>query len=200
MANCSQINNITIKGTSAISYDSTPLPCTDIDTCDGLNTILAKFDAVICTAQSNVATLTENITNLTEDVMIITEDINNINIQLSVCCSTTTTTTTVYPYTCTCISISISQTDVDDATGNTPGPGKADNTVYLTSSKNSGCDGSDVAGEWTAAANDNFCIQFSELSSLQLFYYKNNVPIYFPSTVSSYTILYSNCAVRSDCT
>lgn len=95
MANCFQINNTTIIGTSAVSYDSTPLPCTDVDTCDGLNTILAKFDTVICTVQANVATLTEEIINITEDVMLITEDIINITNQLNICCPTTTTTTTL---------------------------------------------------------------------------------------------------------
>lgn len=94
MANCSQINNTTIIGTSAVSYDSTPLPCTDVKTCDDLNTIIAKFDSVICTAAANVAILTEEVTNITEDVMIIGEDIINIYNQLNICCPTTTTTTT----------------------------------------------------------------------------------------------------------
>jgi hypothetical protein len=108
MANCSQINNTTIKGTSAVTYDSTPLPCTDVDTCNDLNTILTKFDNVICAAIANVAILIEEVTNLTEDVMIITEDIISINSQINICCApiyncvfdgyitvpTTTTTTT----------------------------------------------------------------------------------------------------------
>lgn len=86
MANCSDINNTTIKGTSAISYDSTPLPCTGVTTCDGLNTILAKFDTVICDVKSNVDILTEEIVDITEDLMIITEDIINIQNQLEICC------------------------------------------------------------------------------------------------------------------
>ena len=94
MANCSQINNTTIIGTSAFIYDGTQLPCTDVNTCDDLNTILTKFDNVICSAIASVAILTEEITNLTEDVMIITEDVLNINTQLNICCPTTTTTTT----------------------------------------------------------------------------------------------------------
>lgn len=127
MANCSQINNTTIKGTSAVIYDSTPLPCTDIKTCDDLNTILAKFDSVICSAVASVAALKEEVTNITEDVMIIIEDIININDQLNICCpncnftgtanellvcnfigsanqlpdSTTTTSTTSIPLDCT---------------------------------------------------------------------------------------------------
>ena len=101
MANCSQINNTTILGTSAVTYDGTPLPCTDINTCDDLNTVLAKFDDVICTVTANVASLTEDITNITEDVMLISEDISNINTQLNICCPTTTTTTTAVPTTST---------------------------------------------------------------------------------------------------
>lgn len=86
MSNCSKINNTTIKGTSAVSYDSTPLPCTDVNTCDGLNTILSKFDAIICSVKANVDNITEDVINLTEDIMIITEDIININNQLDICC------------------------------------------------------------------------------------------------------------------
>jgi hypothetical protein len=92
MAECSQINNITIKGTSVVTYDSTPLPCTDVNTCDGLNTILAKFDTIICNVTDSVNTLTEDITNLTEDLIIIIDDVININNQLNICCPTTTTT------------------------------------------------------------------------------------------------------------
>jgi hypothetical protein len=86
MANCSQINNTTILGTSAVSYDSTPLPCTDIKTCDNLNTILDKLNTVICNVKNSVNELTESITNITEDVMIITEEILNIDNQLGDCC------------------------------------------------------------------------------------------------------------------
>ena len=86
MGNCSQVNNTTILGTSAVTYDGTPLPCTDVNTCDGLNTILAKFDAIICDATNSVDILTEDITNLTEDLMIIIDDVININNQLNICC------------------------------------------------------------------------------------------------------------------
>lgn len=95
MANCSQINNTTIKGTSAITYSSTPLPCSNVNFCDGLNTVLSKLDSVICSAAVSVANLTEEITNITEDIMVISEDIININNQLNTCCPTTTTTTTL---------------------------------------------------------------------------------------------------------
>ena len=86
MADCPQINNTTIIGTSAVSYDSTPLPCTGVSTCDDLNTILAKFDNVICSAINSVNILSEEIMNITEDIMIITEEIENINNQIFICC------------------------------------------------------------------------------------------------------------------
>ena len=88
MANCSEINNTTIIGTSAITYDSTPLPCSDVKTCDGLNTILDKFNTIICNATEDVTLLTENITNITEDLMIASEDIIIINDTLNICCPT----------------------------------------------------------------------------------------------------------------
>ena len=86
MAHCPQINNTTIIGTSAVSYDSTPLPCTDVKACDDLNTILTKFDNVICSAIDSVNNLSEDIMNITEDLMIITEEIENINNQIFICC------------------------------------------------------------------------------------------------------------------
>ena len=113
--------------------------------------------------------------------------------------TTTTTTTIVYPYPCTCIHVTISQTDIDDATGNTPAPGKADNTVYLTTSKFAGCDGSEIAAEYTVVGVDGFCIKTSEISNIALYYYKNNVPVYFPATASTYNILYASCSVNGEC-
>jgi hypothetical protein len=105
---CPQINN-TIIGTSTILYDSTQLPCANVDTCDDINTILSKFNNIICSTVNSVNTLTEEITNITEELMIITEEIEIINNQIFICCpiceftgsanqlpdpTTTTTTTT----------------------------------------------------------------------------------------------------------
>ena len=86
MVNCLDKDNKILKATSAVSYDSTPLPCTNIKPCDGLNTILTKLDGVLCSTIANVEILTENITNITEDLMIIGEDIIDINDQLNICC------------------------------------------------------------------------------------------------------------------
>ena len=92
MANCPQINNTTIIGTSAIGYDSTPLPCSGVQPCDGLNDILSTFDNIICNTTNNINGLIDDITNITEEVMLISEDIININSQLNICCPTTSTT------------------------------------------------------------------------------------------------------------
>lgn len=95
MANCPQINNTTITGTSAITYDGTPLPCSNVQTYDALNDILVKFDTIICNIQQSTNVLINDITNITEDVMLVTEDIININNQLNICCTTTTSTTLI---------------------------------------------------------------------------------------------------------
>jgi hypothetical protein len=114
--------------------------------------------------------------------------------------STTTTTTTAYPFACSCLNVSISQIDLDDATGNTIVPGKANNTVYLRASKGSACGGGDIDTDYTIAGDDVFCIDLAvALGNIALFYYKDDVPIYFPTIDSTYTILYSNCSVSGDC-
>jgi len=86
MGNCSQVNNTTIQGTSAVTYDGTPLPCTDVNTCDNLNTILAKFDAIICDAIVGVNEITINVTDINISITNIEEDIINIYGQLATCC------------------------------------------------------------------------------------------------------------------
>ena len=97
------------------------------------------------------------------------------------------------------MNVNISQIDLDDATGNTPAPGKANNTVYITTPKSSGCDGSDADFAYTTAGVSGFCIKTSEIGNIQMFYYKNDNPIYFPAIDSTYTILYSSCSVNGDC-
>jgi len=86
MANCPQINNTTIIGTSAVTYDGTPLPCTGVNACDDLNTILTKFDNVICSVVDSVNIIREEVINITEDLMIIIDDVENIQNQLFICC------------------------------------------------------------------------------------------------------------------
>lgn len=137
MGNCSQVNNTTIKGTSAVTYDSTPLPCTDVNTCDGLNTILKKFDDIICSVKANVDTLTEDVMNLTEDVMVITEDITNINNQLDICCPTTTTTTTLPPTTTTTTTVEPTTTTTTSSSSTTTSTSTSTSTSTTTSTSTS---------------------------------------------------------------
>jgi hypothetical protein len=140
MANCSQINNTSIIGTSAVKYDSTPLPCTDVSTCDGLNTILAKFDAVICEVKADVDSITENVINLTEDVMVITEDITNIYSQLNVCCPTTTTTTTLPPTTTTTTTLPVTTTTTSSSSStSTTTTSSSSSTTTTTTTVVSSC-------------------------------------------------------------
>lgn len=190
----------TLTASSTVIYNGPALTCTTAEPCDTLNVVLQKIDEVICNLLSQISTLTTQVNNINSQILIINNDISDIQDTLDVCCGvTTTTTTTVYPYSCTCINITIDPTDLDDATGNTPGPGKADNTVYLTTTKGSGCDGSNIDIAYNIAGLDGFCIKTSELSTIQLFYYKNDNPIYFPDTASTYNILYANCSVNGEC-
>jgi hypothetical protein len=111
--------------------------------------------------------------------------------------STTTTTTTEFAGLCTCMTVTIAQTDLDDATGNTAP--RINNAVYLNTIKDSSCDGSDIIRTYTDALSDFWCIKTASISTIQLFYYKNDVPIYYPSIDSTYTVLYSACSLNEDC-
>lgn len=112
--------------------------------------------------------------------------------------TTTTTTTTAFAGACTCFHVAINQADIIDATGNTD-PGK-DGKVYLQTSKGSGCDGApDISAEYSTFTSDGFCITTSFVNTIQLFYYKNDVPIYYPATASTYNVLYSACSVNGEC-
>ena len=112
--------------------------------------------------------------------------------------STTTTTTTAFVGACTCMTVTIAQTDLDDATGNTT-PGIFNNAVELRTTKSSSCDGSDIDRTYTDAMSEGWCIKTASISTIQMFYYKNNAPIYLPAIDSTYTILYSACTLNGDC-
>lgn len=94
MATCSNINNITVIGTSDIIYDSVPIPCTNINTCDNLNTILTKINNVICNIQTNSNIIAQGVSTINNNLLSISEDIININNQIYICCHPPTTTTT----------------------------------------------------------------------------------------------------------
>jgi hypothetical protein len=157
-----------------------------IGTGDDFNT------GVCCSITTTTTTTVVPTTTTTTTIAPTTTTTTTVN-------PTTTTTTTSYPFDCSCLNVNISQTDLDDATGNT-GPGILNNTVYLTTIEGSACDGSDVNAVYRGVTTDVFCIDLSvALGNIELFYYKNNVPVYFPSIDSTYTILYSECLERGDC-
>lgn len=332
MANCPQINN-TNKASDAIAYVSTNLPCSGVNTCDGLNTVLNKFNTIICSATESVNTLTEDITNLTEDIMIISEEIENINSQLFECCpicdftgtanelqdfenicfdieaevinvikqsfepettlvngkawykivvdefstlyvywddtSTylpggtwvvghdaspsltpplaptsiwaygpvssnyptdcassctpevytnteyapfdfyfaavikgdcpTTTTTTTTEISCVCMRVIISQEDLDDATGNTLTP-SLNGKVSFATSKDAGCGDVEISQLFSAPGTYYRCIKSSEVGSIALYYTKNNNPINYPATASTYIVSSKQCSTNGECT
>jgi hypothetical protein len=96
------------------------------------------------------------------------------------------------------MTVTIAQTDLDDATGNTT-PGIFNNAVELRTTKSSSCDGSDIDRTYTDAMSEGWCIKTASISTIQMFYYKNNAPIYLPAIDSTYTILYSACTLNGDC-
>jgi hypothetical protein len=110
----------------------------------------------------------------------------------------TTTTTTTFDGRCTCFHVRIDQADLDDARGNISNPGR-DGKVYLETVKSSACAGGDILGEYSTVGSDGFCILTSAVSSIQLFYYKNDIPIYYPDTASRYNVLYTLCSTNGEC-
>jgi hypothetical protein len=120
---------------------------------------------------------------------------------------TTTTTTTAAPTTtttttttnCVCMQYRIYQTDLDNATGNNPGPGKADNTVYLTAGKESDCNGGNIDSAFTTAGVGGFCIKSTFTGLIELYYYRNDIRIDYPSIDSTYVVLSNSCTIDSAC-
>lgn len=207
-----------LTASSTIVYDGPALTCTTAEPCDTLNVILQKIDEIICNLLTQINILTVQVNNITTQIITINGDIININNQLDVCCnvttttttttveSTTTTTTRLEPTTtttttfagaCTCFHVAINQADITNATGNTFS--ELNGKVYLQTSKDSACEGGEIQLAYSTSTSDGFCILTSEVSSIQLFYYKDDVPINYPATVSTYNVLYSTCSVNGEC-
>ena len=110
--------------------------------------------------------------------------------------STTTTTTTAIP--CTCVSVTIAQADIDDATGNTA---HNNNEVYFaTPEKFKGCGGVNIDYKYSTPQENVYCIQSAYTGTVELYYFKNDIQINYPATVSTYTILSPGCTANNDCT
>ena len=116
-------------------------------------------------------------------------------------CLIPTPTPTITPTTtnpsCLCVEVVISQTDINNAVKNTIGP--FDNTVFFQGNKESNCDGSDIIYEFTSPGTYYFCVKSSEINTLSLFYYFENVPQFFPSIQSDIIISDTGCNVDTDC-
>lgn len=187
-----------LTASSTIIYDGLALSCTTAEPCDTLNVILQKIDEIICNLLTQINLLNIQINNITQQIINIEGDIININNTLDVCCSATTTTTTTFAGLCTCVTVNITQEDIDLSKGNTAI--FADNTVYVTGiEKGILCGGGDLGFEYTTPGTRGFCIQTSQIGQIQLYYVRDDVPVYFPATTSTYTVLYSNCAYNEEC-
>lgn len=123
-----------------------------------------------------------------------------------ICCSTpppTTTTTTTVPVTttttttelpCTCVKFTISQTDIDNSGGNTL---TANNVVLLSADKAAKCSGADIPVDYTVAGDYFYCVRTDAISTLLLYYYRNNNPVFIG--LSTITNLDTLCAVDGEC-
>ena len=110
---------------------------------------------------------------------------------------TTTTTTTAFAGLCTCVNVNVVQADIDASTGNVL---HTNGIVYVIGSeKGVLCRGGDLSLTFTSPGQASFCIQTSQISTIQLYYFANDNPVYFPATASTYTVLYSACTTDGDC-
>jgi hypothetical protein len=69
----------------------------------------------------------------------------------------------------------------------------------MSAGKGALCGGGDFGINFTSPATGGFCIQTSEIGSIQLYYNANGGPVYFPNTTSTYTVLYSACTTDGEC-
>lgn len=152
-----------LKTSDLIKYIGPNLPCTGIETCDDLTTILQKLELAICqftTTTTSTSTSTSS--------------------------STTTTTTTACP--CKKIELSISQLDLNDATGNSS-PGN-NNSIVLTFRNCNNLFSSYPTSTPGVQTPPGLCTT-SQGQIIALTYYKNNSPIV--STRSTATVTNTCC-------
>ena len=110
--------------------------------------------------------------------------------------STTTTTTTEFSAACTCVTYNITQEDLDAAIGNVLYP---NNAVLVSINKGGLCGGGDFGQNVTSAGTISICIKTSEIGTVELYYYVNDIPVSYPATTSTYTVLYSDCTTNGEC-
>lgn len=85
MAYCSQIKD-KIKGTDIITYNSTPLPCSNIVTDDNLNTIFNKFNTILCNIRTSLDITTNNLSNVYSNIISTSLQVNSLKNQVHTCC------------------------------------------------------------------------------------------------------------------
>lgn len=89
----------------------------------------------------------------------------------------TTTSTTTLPE-CLCVTITIDQDDLFDAIGNTSFPTSNNKVLLQPAYKGGTCEGEDIPGEFNVAGVYSICIKQPLIDSLELYYMKNNLPVY----------------------
>lgn len=85
MAYCSQIKD-KIKGTDIITYNSTPLPCSNVITDDNLNTIFSKFNTTLCNIRTNLDITTNNLSAIYNTITAQSLEVINLKNQAHICC------------------------------------------------------------------------------------------------------------------
>ena len=97
---------------------------------------------------------------------------------------------------CTCITVTISPNDILSATGNTEA--NKNGKVFLQGSKDALCIGGELTIEYSSATVDYICIKNSEVSSITLNYFQDDLGVSYPLTDSTYSIN-GTCSTSSEC-
>jgi hypothetical protein len=93
MAICSQIKN-EIKGTDIITYNSTPLACTNVLNQDALNEALNKINTSVCNTRTSLDITSANLSNIYSTIVNKSLEVISLKNQAHTCCPTCTFTGT----------------------------------------------------------------------------------------------------------
>lgn len=187
---------------SEIVYQGPNLPCTGIETCTPMDQVIKKFDEFACgdeLVQTVITNILNNPTLLQQLVTIINNNLNcNVILQCTNTTSTTTTsTTTLVPNNCGCIEITTNPEDIANATGNT-NPA-VNGLIFIGGPKDVLCDGGSLPPYYDTDDSFKYCVEADSMSSVTLFYYKNDGIITNPDILSTVTILEQDCSETGTC-
>jgi hypothetical protein len=214
-------------GTSSndVVYQGPDLSCTGVTNCDTLTEVIQTIDGFICSPEM-VENIINNILNNPNLYNQFTSIVNNtvdcetvwdcIDSRTTTTTSssstststststtttttagpTTTTTTTEFSAACTCLNFNITQEDIDNAVGNVLYP---NNAVLVSINKGALCGGGDFGQNVTSAGTIDICIETSEIGTVEMYYYVNDIPVFYPATTSTYDVLYSACTTNGEC-